>query len=253
VIPLAVLFAVGGALAQSNAAPSQDSAAFPAYVMDRIDDQYRGRQSHGTMTMNVKTTHWTRSMTLETWSLGKDHSLVRILKPKKDKGNATLKAKNVLFTYLSKTDRTIKISSGMMGGSWMGSHFTNDDLVRNSRLADDFDIEMTFEGDKGAQEICSFELTPKPNAPVVWGKIQVVVRSGDLQPLSQTFFDEDLKPVKKLEFQEIKEIGGRTVPTRMVMRPLDGSGEYTEIVVDELDFDVELDKGFFSLQRLKRM
>lgn len=131
-LAVALVLVVPATIAADGGEPPHDSDEFPVYVMNKIDDQYRGGMSHGTMTMKVKTKHWTREMTLESWTLGKSYSLMRILKPKKEKGSATLKAKNDLFTYLSKTGRTIKITSGMMGGSWMGSHFTNDDLVRHT-------------------------------------------------------------------------------------------------------------------------
>jgi outer membrane lipoprotein-sorting protein len=249
----AVIALCGLAVGQEAPRPSSDSADFPIYVMNKIDDQYRGEKSQGVMAMRVKTKHWTRTMELESWSLGKDYSLVRIIKPKKEKGTATLKAKNVLYTYLSKTGRTIKISSGMMGGSWMGSHFTNDDLVKSSRMADDYDIKMSFEGEKGGTEVCSFTLTARYDAPVVWGKIEVTVRSNDLQPVSQTFYDEDGKAVRELSFSDYKDVGGRIIPTKMMMKPLDGSGEYTEVITKNIDFQVKLPKSFFSLQKLKSL
>ena len=241
------------ATAVDDPVPEPGTEAFSFYVMNKIDDLHRGARSHGIMEMKVKTKHWSRSMVMENWSLGKNYSLVRILKPRKEKGTATLKANKDLFTYLSKTDRTIKITSGMMGASWMGSHFTNDDLVRNSRLSEDYDIELTSEGKESEEAFYLFTLTPKPDAPVVWGKTEVTVRKSDLQPMSQCFFDEDGKGVRLLMFSNYKEVDGRTVPMEMVMRPLDGSAEYTGITWKEIDFDVDLNKGFFSLQKLRSM
>jgi len=233
--------------------PGPGSEAFPVYVMNRIDDQYRGDASHGIMEMQVHTRHWTRNMEMEAWSLGKDYSLVRILRPRKEKGTATLKAAGDLFTYLSKTDRTIKITSGMMGASWMGSHFTNDDLIRHTRLSEDYDIEL----DPGTlapdREDYIFTLTPRPNAPVVWGKLEITVRKRDLQPLNQRYYDEDMKAVRLLEFSDHREVDGRMLPMKMTVKPLDGSGEFTRVTWKELDFDVKLDKGFFSLQKLRSM
>ncbi len=238
---------------EDSAEPAHDSAEFPTYVMKKIDDQYRGEKSYGIMEMKVKTKHWTRSMALESWSLGKSYSLVRILKPKKEKGTATLKAKNDLFTYLSKTGRTIKITSGMMGGSWMGSHFTNDDLMRHTRLSEDFTIKLSFEGESNGKDICRFKLVPKPDAPVVWGKIEISVRQSDLQPVSQVFYDEDGSKVRVMEFSEYKDVSGRVIPTKMIVKPLDGSGEYTMVRWKEIDFNIKLNKKFFSIQKLKSL
>lgn len=251
-VSLLFVFPVSSAETGTDA-PDPESEEFPIYVMNKIDDQYRGAKSHGIMEMTVRTKHWTRSMSLESWSMGKRYSLVRILKPKKEKGTATLKADKDLFTYLNKTGRTIKITSGMMGASWMGSHFTNDDIVRNSRLSEDFDIKLTFDGKESGTGIYRFTLIPKPDAPVVWGKIEATVRKSDLQPLGQVFFDEDGKPVRQLEFFDHKEVDGRTLPCKMLMKPLDGSDEYTQVIWREIDFNVNLGKGFFSIQKLKSM
>ncbi|RLB62750.1 MAG: outer membrane lipoprotein-sorting protein [Deltaproteobacteria bacterium] len=255
---LAALLTVGLSPALAWAAPPDPSSpAFGAYVMSKLDDQYRGEKSHAKMAMEIKTEHWTRKLTMEAWSLGQDYSLVRILKPRKEKGTATLKAKKDLFTYLNKTGRTIKISSGMMGGSWMGSHFTNDDLIRHSRLARDYHIKTTFNGTKGGVGVYDFTLTPKPDAPVVWGKLVITIRAADLEPLRQVFYDEDGAPVRELVFSDHKKIDDRVVPLKMVMRPLDSSGhpgtEYTRITYQSLDFGVKLKKSFFSLQKLKSL
>ena len=233
--------------------PASSSPEFPRYVMSKIDDLYRGNKSHGVIEMTVQTKHWTRTLSLESWSLGKDFSLVRILAPKKEQGTATLKARRDLFTYLSNTARTIKITAGMMGGSWMGSHFTNDDLVQVSRLSDDYEIKLVFDGDADGTRVYRFSLVPRPNAAVVWGKVEITVRAADLQPLRTRYFDEGGKPVREMESSEQKEVQGRRVPMRVVMRPLDGSDEFTEIRYKKLDFDTQLDEGFFSLQKLKAL
>ncbi|MCA9717214.1 MAG: outer membrane lipoprotein-sorting protein [Myxococcales bacterium] len=232
-------------------APSPESPEFLRYVMNRVDDLYRGRSSHGVMEMKVKTQHWSRTMVLESWSLGTEYSLVRILIPMKEKGTATLKAGDDLYTYLNKTRRTIKISGAMMGASWMGSHFTNDDLVKDSRYSDDFDVALTGRGDAEGAATYEFTLTPKPDAAVVWGKVTVTIRQADLLPVSQVFYDEDGAAVRKLEFKEYKTVSGRTMPTVMKMTPLDQSGEYTQVAWKKMAFDVALEPSFFTLQRLK--
>jgi outer membrane lipoprotein-sorting protein len=237
------------AIARSKRAPDPSSPDFPAYVMERIDDLYRGASSHGVMEMRVKTRHWSRSMTMESWSKGKDYSLMRILRPRKERGTATLKAKNDLFIYLNKTGRTIKITSGMMGGSWMGSHFTNDDLVKHSRMSRDYTIKLTSKDDK----VYRFTLQAKPDAPVVWDKLKVTVRRADLQPLRQEYYDEDGRKGRVMTFSEHKKIGGRVVPQKMTMKPTDKPGELTELTLKRIDFDVELSREFFSLQRLKSL
>jgi Outer membrane lipoprotein-sorting protein len=247
VLPLAALAA---SPARAANLPAPGSPEFARALLQRVDDLYRGEQSHGVMEMEAKTRHWTRAMSLEAWTQGKDYSLVRILEPKKDRGTATLKDKHDLFTYLNNTGRTVKISGAMMAGSWMGSHFTNDDLVRETRLSDDFDITQLPDDKLDGTPVYRFVLVPRPGRPIVWGKIEVAVRIADQLPVKQTYFDEDKKPVRALTLSDSKVVGGRTIPTVMVMQPLDGSGEYTRVTWKELRFDVKLAPGFFSVRNL---
>ncbi|MEX1362408.1 MAG: outer membrane lipoprotein-sorting protein [Nannocystaceae bacterium] len=233
--------------------PPTDSPEFPMWVMDQIDDMHRGDSSHGVMTMTVKTEHFSRSLTMESWSRGEDYSLVQILAPKKEKGTATLKNGEDLFTFLAKTGRTIKISGAMMGSAWMGSHFTNNDLVKSSRMADDYTIVLTGQGTLGGVPQYVFTLTPKPDAAVVWGKIEVTIRQQGLLPTREIFYDEDGEAVRALEFKDYKEVDGRMLAGSLVVRPLDGSGEFTRIVYDSLEFGVELPDSMFTLQHLKAM
>jgi len=237
-------------LPAAAATPAPGTPEFARAVLEKVDDLYRGAQSHGVMEMEVKTRHWTRSMSLESWSKGKDYSLVRILEPKKDRGTATLKDRHDLFTYLNNTGRTVKIAGAMMGGSWMGSHFTNDDLVRETRLSDDYDVTQLPDDKLDGVPVYRFQLIPRPGKPIVWGKVEALVRISDQAPLQQTFFDEDKKPVRQLTMSDFKSIGGRNLPTTMLMKPLDGSGEYTRVTWKELSFDLKLEPGFFSVRNL---
>lgn len=251
-----LMLAMGGSSAWAAApagAPSPTDPEFAEYLLRRIDNLHRGDSSHGTLTMFVKNERWERSMTLEVWSLGEDYSLIRILEPKKERGSATLKAQRDLFTYLSKTGRTIKISGASMGGSWMGSHFTNDDLVRETRLDRDFDHVVKDGPLIDGQPTWAVILTPKRNVPVVWGRIDVMVRKSDFLPAGQLFYTEDLKPIRKMEFFDVKTMGGREIATRLRMTPLDKAGEYTEIRYSKLEFGIDVDPSFFSVSQLKTL
>ena len=253
-LALAASAASGSArAARPEGAPSPKDPAFPRWVLAYLDDLHRGDHSHGVMTMQVKTKHWTRSIEMEAWSKGKDYSLVRILAPKKERGTATLKVRENLYTYLSKTGRTIKITGGMMAGSWMGSHFTNDDLVKSTRMSEDYDFELTGAGKKKGTAVFQFTLTPKADVAVVWGKIVVTVRQEDLQPVEEIYFDEEGKQVRAMTFDDYREVGGRLLPLRMLMRPLDGSGEFTLITYEKLSFDVKLEQSLFTVESLRAL
>ncbi|MGB1013448.1 MAG: outer membrane lipoprotein-sorting protein, partial [Nannocystaceae bacterium] len=178
---------------------------------------------------------------------------VRILEPKKERGTATLKANEDLFSYLSKTGRTVKITGAMMGGSWMGSHFTNDDLVKSTRLRDEFKATVSEGPTVEGSPTYKLVLIPNPDTVVVWGQIDITVRKSDLLPVDQLFYDEDGAPARKMEFREYRQIGERATATRITMTPLDKPNEFTEIRYAKLEFDVGLDENYFTLQRLKSM
>jgi hypothetical protein len=252
---LAPALVLGALLALPNAAASQtvDCAGLsdPAEIVDCVDRIMRGESSTGVSTMEVVTENWNRSMEMEVWSLGTDYALVRILSPRKDAGTATLKAGAEIWNYLPRVDRTIKIPASLMSASWMGSHFTNDDLVKESRLIEDYEITLAFEGDRDGVEVWEFDLVPRPEAPVVWGRIGYQVRKSDTMPVWARYYDEDGELVRTMTFFDYRVLGGRLVPATMRVVPEDEPGEYTEVRYSELAFDVNLDEEFFSLRRLR--
>jgi outer membrane lipoprotein-sorting protein len=222
-----------------------------AEILDKVDDLYRGSSSHGKMSMEVVTAHWTRTLSLEFWSMGKDKSLVRIIAPLKEKGTATLRSGTEIWNYLPKVNRVVKLPSSMMSASWMGSHFTNDDLVKESRFTRDYDFEITYQGIREGQEIVELTCIPKPEAPVVWGKVIVVVRRADFIPLRIHYYDEGLHPARTMVLSNLKELAGRTLPTLMTLRPEEKPGEKTQVTYQEIQFDVSLSDDFFSLRKLQ--
>ena len=251
-ISLAVLLLLFAVLCSRAVAAGSDSDR-AREILARIDDLWRSTSSTATLQMVVKTEHYTRTMIMESWTKGREKSLVRIVSPLKEKGTVSLKNDATLYTYLPKTDRVIRLTSGMMMGSWMGSHFTNDDLVKESRLADDYDPEITFSGVRDGQEVVEFALLPKPEAPVVWGKIVIVVRVGDLLPLISRYYDEEMTLARTLDFFDIREMGGRLLPAVLRMVPADKPGEYTELTYQAIDFGADLPDSMFSLLQLRRM
>jgi len=235
--------------------PQQDDTAGKRAkeILREVDDMWRGASSHTILTMQVKTSHYSRNMRLEGWSKGKDKTLVRILTPLKEKGTATLKSGSNIYSYLPRTDRTIRLTSGMMMGSWMGSHFTNDDLVKESRMEEDYDPTVSFEGRRDNQDIIEFTLIPKPDAAVVWGKVVLTVLTDGYLPLIQYYYDEDMKIARTITFNKIKQMAGQPRPTVMRVVPADKPNEYTELVYEKMEMDIKLSDAFFSLSHLKRI
>ncbi|MDH5643277.1 MAG: outer membrane lipoprotein-sorting protein [Gemmatimonadota bacterium] len=221
-------------------------------IVDRVDRLWRGGSSRGVIGMEIVTEHWTRSLEMEVWSLGNDYALVRVLRPRREAGTATLKADQEVWNYLPRVDRTIKLPASLMSSSWMGSHFTNDDLVKESRIIDDYDIEISFDGVRDGVDIWEFELTPKPEAPVVWGRIVEEIRKDDLMPVWVHYYDDLGDLARTVTFSEYRNMGGRLVPAVMVVTPTDKPDESTTLIYSELEFDIDIDEDFFSLQRLRQ-
>jgi hypothetical protein len=220
-------------------------------IIDQVDRLMRGNSSYGRVTMDIKTEHWSRSLEMEVWSLGTEHSLIRVVSPAREAGTASLKADQEVWNYLPRVDRAIKVPPSLMMGSWMGSHFTNDDLVKESRIIDDYDIEIAFDGVRDGVEVWEFVLTPKPEAPVVWGRIEEQVRKADLMPIWVRYFNEDDGLERTMTFEGYETMGGRLVPATMHVIPADKPEERTSLFYHELEFDIDLDEDFFSLRNLR--
>jgi outer membrane lipoprotein-sorting protein len=245
-----------GALASTCLAllflPLQAQAIEVGELIRHIDSLWRGDTSQTTMTMTVKTRRYAREMTMEGWTRGKDYSLVVIREPVKDRGIATLKVENNIWNYLPKINRVTKVPSSMMSGSWMGSHFTNDDLVKDSSFEDDYTSKITFEGVRDGRAVYELTSTPKPNAAVVWGKVVMLVEQKTLAPFKNLYYDEEGALIRTMTLDQFKTVDGRVIPMRMALQPEDKPGESTVIVYDAIRFGVPLEASFFSLQSLQR-
>lgn len=233
------------------AAPAPAAAQSPKEIVDQVDRLLRGASSEGRLTMQITTRQWTRSLDLRIWSLGTDYALVRVLAPEREAGTATLKARTDVWNYLPRVDRTIKIPPSLLMGSWMGSHFTNEDLVKESRLVDDYDITTSFEGTRDSVAVWEFTLLPKPDAAVVWGKVVEEVRQRDRMPLQARYYDDEGHLARTMTFGDFTMMGGRLIPARLTVVPTDKPDERTVILYRDLKFDVGLTPAFFSLQALR--
>ena len=223
----------------------------PRKILDSVDDIYRSNTSHGILTLAVTTTNWQRTLTLEQWSKGKNKHLIKVLKPKKEKDLATLRVDTNVWNYMPKVKKVVKIPSSMMSSSWMGSHFSNDDLVKQSRMVKDYNFSTSFEGIRDGIDIVEITCVPKMNAAVVWGKVEVIVYREDFIPLRLIYYDEDLNLSRKLEFSNIQIIDNKKIPLKMQMVPENEPGESTTIQWKEIKFDLTISDDFFSLRKLQ--
>ena len=234
-----------GQLAQAaDDQPAQD-------VVGRVARLFTSQSSVATVDMQITKADFQRQISMQFWSVGESKILVRIRQPPEDAGTAILKVGDKAWMYLPKANRTVEMPASMMTTSWMGSDFTLEDLVGQSRLTSDYLIATTFAGSRDGVAVSEYTLTPKPAAAVVWGKITLEVRQADLMPTWQRYYDENGKLVRELSFSDYAYVSGRLVPTRLVMRPLDQAGEQTTITYDNIAFDKPISEEIFSLKNLK--
>lgn len=216
-------------------------------IIDEMEQLYRGESSNATMIMQVQTPNYDRTLTMSGQSFGKDFGFFRIHAPKKDRGIATLKRDEEMWNYFPKINKVIKVPPSMMMGSWMGSDFTNDDLVKETQLIDAYSLELIETDDE-----YKVTLTPKEQTVTVWDKIEYTISKDPLLPLSQAFFDEDGEKVRELTFHEPKEYDGKLMPSILEMRPLNKEGHLTRIMYEDIKFNVPgITEDTFSLRNLK--
>jgi outer membrane lipoprotein-sorting protein len=218
-------------------------------VRDAID-HWRGLTSYTVMTMVIHRPDWERSMTMEAWTKGDDHSLVRVIEPKKDRGNGTLTDENSMWTFSPKVNRVIKVPSSMMGQSWMGSDFSNKDIARADDIIDQYDHTILSTEVVDDMEVFRIESIPHEDAAVVWGSEVLAIRD-DHVVIEHAFYDQDGELVKKLVSLEIEEMGGRTIASRQRMVKTDEPDEWTEIAVDEVEYEIDLKDSVFTLSNLR--
>jgi outer membrane lipoprotein-sorting protein len=232
-------------LATTAEAQTVDVAA----LSKELDELYRSKSSEGTMTMSIKTPDFERELTMKVYSRGMDDTLIRIMSPRKEAGTSTLKRGNEMWNYLPKIKKTIRIPPSMMMGSWMGSDFTNDDLVRESTWEDDYTVTLAKAPPAG--QIC-LEYVPKPDAPVTWSKVVACVDEASHLPDTMDFYDEKDRKARTIAYADVRELGGRTVPTRMTLTPHTKEGHRTVVTYDEMEFDHELPENLFTITNLRR-
>jgi hypothetical protein len=221
-------------------------------IVDRVARLFISKSSISEVEMQITNENWQRNILMRIWSVGEENILVRIISPPEDAGTAVLKVGSNSWYYLPKTKRTIQMPASMTMTSWMGSHFTLDDLVKQSHLASDYFITTSFEGTRNGVAVNEYTLTPKPATVVVWGKIVLEVRQADHMPTWQRYYNEDGKPIRELTFSEYTTVKRRLIPTRLIMRPLDKAGEQTALIYKNISFDVPISEEIFSLNNLKR-
>jgi outer membrane lipoprotein-sorting protein len=237
---LALLFGL------SAQADNQDATEI---VRDAVN-HWRGLSSDSVMTMVIHRPDWERTMTMRAWTKGDDHSLVRVLEPRKDRGNGTLTDDNSMWSYSPKVNRVIKIPSSMMGQSWMGSDFSNKDVARADDIVDQYTHTLLGTEEVDGVTVYEIESIPHEDAAVVWGKEVLRIRD-DHVVQEHRFYDQDGELVKVLSSLEIGEMGGRQIAVKQRMGKVETPDEWTEIEVESVQYDIDLPASLFTLSNLR--
>lgn len=213
-------------------------------------DYIRGNTSLSLVDMTVHRPTWERVFTIKAWTKGLDRSLFFIIAPPKDAGNGTLKRGREMWMYNPKVNRVIKIPPSMMSQAWMGSDFSNNDLAKSDSLLIDYTHHITGTETHEGKTVYLIESRPKPMAPVVWGLQRLKLREDHIF-LQQTFFDEDIEPVKEMTAHDIRMLGGKLYPAVWKMRRVDQADEYTLLQYRELDFHRDVPDSMFTTAALR--
>ena len=219
-------------------------------IIDRAESALWGRALQARLTMTVATPRWTRTLELVAWIERPRRSFIRILAPAKEAGIGSLRIGAEMWNYLPTVERTIKIPPSMMLQPWMGSDFTNDDLVKESSLLNDYTHRVIAVDSVAGAPVYVVESVPKPDAAVVWGRILMRVRRVDFLPAREEFYDERGTLVRVLTFSDIRTLGGRTIPTRWEMRPTAKPGNVTTVVMTGATYDAPIDGDVFTQRNL---
>ncbi|MFP4415792.1 MAG: outer membrane lipoprotein-sorting protein [Chitinispirillaceae bacterium] len=244
-----MLLPVAAALLFAQDPSTPDAAA----IVEAADQIMRGETSTGEMSMTITKPAWKRSISMRFWSKGDEFMLIRITAPARDQGMMYLKRYDELWQWVPSVERTIKIPPSMMMQSWMGSDFTNDDLVRSASIVQDY--THTYVGDTTIRDHPAFiiRMVPKPQAPVVWDHVKMWVSKEDSLWLRAQYYGEEGDLTNTLVLSEIREMGGRSIPTHWEMIPADKEQQRTILQYESMEFNVPVEDSFFSLQNMRRM
>lgn len=222
-------------------------------IVKKADERAKGKTSVSSITIQTVRPKYTREMTVKSWTKGNDWVMILVTAPVKDKGVAYLKRKKEVWNWIPSIERNIKLPPSMMSQSWMGTDFTNDDLVKEASIVEDYNHtiigDTTIEG-----RICyKIQMLPKPAAAVVWGKLLMCIDKKDYLMLHVEYFDEDGKLINTMHAGDVKMLGGKLLPARMEMIPADKKGNKTVLVYNTLLFDKPIEDGFFITQHMPNL
>lgn len=222
-------------------------------IVKKADDKSRGLTSQGEMVMIIVRPTWTRSVTLKSWQKGTNYSMILINAPAKDKGQVFLKIKTDMWNWVPSIEKMIKIPPSMMMQSWMGSDFTNDDLVKESSVITDYTHQLIGQETVRGHKCYKVELIPLADAAVTWGKVIVWITVDGFDQWKVEYYDQDMKLINVMNASDIRKMGDREIPTKLEIIPVENTNNKTVLETKSIVFNQPIDDGFFSQQNMKRL
>lgn len=221
--------------------------------MRKADEKMRGSTMQAELIIRTIRPTWSREMQCKTWMKGTQLAMILIQSPARDKGIAFLKRKKEVWNWMPALERNIKLPPSMMSQNWMGTDFTNDDLVKESSIVEDYD--HTIAGDTIIQDKQCYiiQMIPKPEAAIVWGKVIICIDKKDFLELHSRFYDEDGQLVNTMNSYDIKMMHDRIIPTRFEMIPADKKGQKTEMVYKAILYNKPINENFFTTENMKTL
>ena len=242
--------------ASAPAAPAPLTLEQVKDLVDRANKALRGDSSHGRLVMTIETPEWKRSLEVEGWNKDRTLAFIVIRSPAKERGNTTLRRRNEMWVWMPKVERVMKIPPTMMHQAWQGSDFTYEDIVKADSIVKDYTHKLLETVREQGRTRYRVEAMPKPDAPVVWGRVisELAVYDDDrsVVPLLEQDYSERGELIRTITLSDIKTLGGRRVPSRLECVPAKKAGRRTTLQYQSLEFDLELSDEFFSYQRLQK-
>lgn len=222
-------------------------------IIKKAEENAKGKTSVAEITIQTIRPNWSREMSLKAWTKGNDYSMLLIQSPEKEKGVVYLKQKKEVWNWIPAIERTVKLPPSMMSQSWMGTDFTNDDLVKEASILDDYYQALLNDTVIDGKQCYKIKLDPKPTSTVVWGKVLMSVDTLHYLMLHVEYFDEDGEMVNTMHCSNIQKLGGRFLPARMEMIPSDKKGNKTVLMYTSIVFDTPIEDSFFTTQNMTRI
>jgi outer membrane lipoprotein-sorting protein len=223
-------------------------------IVQKADDKFNGEKSSiMVMSMTIVRPTWQRTVEFKNWSVGRDYALTLITSPAKDAGQTFLKRATEMWSWNPAISRLIKLPPSMMSQGWMGSDYTNDDILKESSVVNDYTHEIIGEENISGRLCYKIKMVAKEAAAVVWGSQLRWIDKKEFLVMKTELYDEERTLIRTETGSEIKEIDGRTIPSRMELIPAEEPGNKTIVDIKDIKFNVQIPESFFSQQNMKNI